>query len=73
MHHDIKLERLSYSEVEGVKELFTSSFCEYLIDLHDKFDKTVAEIRSNRAKVLDKALRRIEMPSYLPESRSKRS
>ena len=68
MHHDIKLERLSYSEVEGVKELFTSSFCEYLIDLHDKFDKTVAEIRSNRAKVLDKALRRIEMPSYLPVS-----
>lgn len=68
MSRNVKLERLSFNEVEGVKELFTNSFCEYLIDLHDEFNKTVAKIRSNRAKVLDKALHRIEMPSHLPVS-----
>ena len=61
-------ERLSYSHVKGARELFTPSFVKYLVDLHDRFNDAIRELRVKRAEVLDKALKRTAMPTHLPLS-----
>jgi len=61
-------ERLSFAEVEGVSEVFTPGFQEYLLALHDRFTARVHELRAKRAVVLDRALKEGVLPGHLPPS-----
>ncbi len=61
-------ERLSVAEVEGVDELFTPGFQEYLLALHDRFTARVHELRAKRALVLTRALKEGVLPGHLPPS-----
>ena len=64
----VATERLSYEDVEGADELFTSEFVHYLVALHDRFAARVGELRENRAVVLRRALKQGIMPAHLPTS-----
>ncbi len=61
-------ERLSVAEVEGVDELFTRGFQEYLLALHDRFTARVHDLRAKRAVVLERALKEGVLPGHLPPS-----
>ena len=61
-------ERLSFAEVEGVSEVFTPGFQEYLLALHDRFTARVHELRAKRAVVLERALKDGVLPGHLPPS-----
>lgn len=61
-------ERLSVAEVEGVGELFTPGFQDYLLALHDRFTARVHELRAKRAVVLERALKEGVLPGHLPPS-----
>ena len=61
-------ERLSVAKVEGVDELFTPGFQEYLLELHDRFTSRIHDLRAKRAAVLDRALKDGVLPGHLPPS-----
>ncbi len=61
-------ERLGVAEVEGVDELFTRGFQEYLLALHDRFTARVHGLRAKRAVVLERALKEGVLPGHLPPS-----
>ena len=61
-------ERLSFEEVDGVNEVFTQGFQEYLLALHDRFTARVHELRAKRAVVLERALKDGILPGHLPPS-----
>lgn len=61
-------ERLSVAEVEGVGELFTPGFQDYLLALHDRFTARVHGLRAKRAVVLERALKEGVLPGHLPPS-----
>ncbi len=64
----VATERLSVAEVEGVDELFTPEFREYLLALHDRFTARIHDLRAKRAVVLDRALKGGVPPGHLPPS-----
>ena len=62
----VATQRVTFAPVEGVEELFTQEFIDYLIALHDKIGARVYELRKARAEALDKALNQGVMPGHLP-------
>ncbi len=64
----VATDRVRYTSVEGSAELFTPDFIQFLTFLHDRFTPRVHELRAQRARVLDKALRQGVLPTHLPES-----
>ncbi len=64
----VAINRAAFASVEGVNELFTHPFLDYLVALHDGFTGRVHELRAKRAEVLDRALRESVLPTYLPVS-----
>ena len=61
-------DRVRFTPVAGVSDLFTTEFCEYLSSLHDKFTPRVHELRAKRVEVLDQALNHAKLPDHLPTS-----
>jgi len=59
-------DRVRFAPVEGAGELFTPSFNEFLVALHDRFTPRVHELRAKRARVLENALKRGVPPGPLP-------
>jgi len=61
-------DRVVFKSVEGATKLFTNPFIEYLVALHDRFNGRVLELRAKRADVLNRALRKGVLPTYMPVS-----
>ena len=61
-------ERGSFEKVEGLDELFTPGFQEYLLALHDRFTGRIHALRAKRAVVLERALKDRVLPGHLPPS-----
>ena len=64
----VATERLSVAEVEGVDELFTPGFQDFLLALHDRFTACIHDLRAKRAVVLERALKDGVLPGHLPPS-----
>src|SRR2546425_10956034 len=60
--------RVSFTPVEGAKELFTPQFVEYLAFLHERFTHTIHRLRQQRAEVLQRALHDGVLPPYSPRT-----
>src|SRR5258705_2101894 len=54
--------RLQYDPVEGADTLFTDSFVDYLLALHDRLNPQIATLLDARAVALDRALRQGALP-----------
>ncbi|MGA9694899.1 MAG: hypothetical protein WBQ62_00660, partial [Dehalococcoidales bacterium] len=62
------INRVTFSDDEGAKELFSTEFAKYLILLNDKFTPRVQELRIKRAERLREALQRGILPK-IPRSK----
>lgn len=60
--------RVSFAPVDGAAELFTPTFLEYLVLLHDTFTARVHDLRAKRAEVFKQAQEQGVMPTHLPVS-----
>ena len=60
--------RFRYDVVDGADALFTPSFVDYLLALHDAFAARIAGLLARRAEALDRALRQGVAPSHPPRS-----
>jgi malate synthase len=60
--------RFRYDPVEGADALFTPSFVDYLLGLHDAFAPRIATLLARRADALDRALRQGSAPSPPPRT-----
>ncbi len=60
--------RVRWTPVDGAAELFTPTFLDYLVALHDRFTPRIGELLARRAAALDKALRQGVLPGHLPAS-----
>ena len=49
-------DRVRVAPVEGAAALFTPEFCDYLADLHDRFEARIGALLARRAEVLRRAL-----------------
>lgn len=58
--------RVQWSPVEGVAELLTPAFLDYLVALHDECGSRVSALRAARAEVLAKALHQSTLPTHPP-------
>jgi malate synthase len=58
--------RLHYDAVDGAEALFTPSFVDYVLALHDAFTTRIAGLMARRAEALDSALRRGALPAAPP-------
>jgi len=58
--------RVSYTPVDGAAELFTPTFLDYLVRLHDEFTPRVRALRAARAAVLQRALQHGIVPALAP-------
>jgi malate synthase len=56
--------RFRYDAVEGADTLFTPSFVEYLLALHDALTPRIATLMARRAEALERALRQGVLPSH---------
>ena len=56
--------RVSFASVEGATELFTPSFVDYLVFLHQRFTPQIHLLRQQRAEVLARALHEGVLPTY---------
>jgi malate synthase len=54
--------RLRYDPVEGAERLFTDSFVDYLLALHDRLNPQITTLLDARAAALDRALRQGALP-----------
>jgi malate synthase len=61
-------DRLRYDAVDGADALFTPSFVDYLLALHDAFAARIAGLLARRAEALDRALRQGVAPAHPPRS-----
>ena len=61
-------ERVTYANVEGADEVFTTEFLEYFVAAHDRFVGRVHDLRAKRAEVLRRALEDDVMPAHPPVS-----
>ena len=64
----VATERLRVAEVEGVDELFTPGFQDFLLALHGRFTARIHDLRAKRAVVLERALKDGVPPGHLPPS-----
>jgi malate synthase len=62
------INRVTFSDDEGAKELFSTEFAKYLILLNDEFTPRVQELRIKRAETLREALQRGILPK-IPRSK----
>ena len=62
------INRVTFSDDEGAKELFSTEFAKYLILLNDEFTPKVQELRIKRAETLREALQRGILPK-IPRSK----
>jgi len=60
--------RFRYDAVEGADALFTPSFVDYLLALHDAVAPRITALLARRAEALDRALRQGSPPSHPPRS-----
>jgi malate synthase len=60
--------RLRYDAVEGADALFTASFVDYLLALHDALAPRIAGLLARRAEALERALRQGVLPSHPPRT-----
>lgn len=60
--------RIKIKEYEGIADLFTDEFIEFLVSLHDEFTDRIHELRLKRMEVLSKALKEGILPDFLPPS-----
>jgi malate synthase len=60
--------RFRYEAVEGADTLFTASFVDYLLALHDAFASRIATLLARRGEALDRALRQGTPPAHPPRS-----
>jgi malate synthase len=60
--------RFRYDAVEGAEALFTPSFVDYLLGLHDGFATRIVGLLTRRAEALDRALRQGLPPTHPPRS-----
>jgi malate synthase len=58
--------RFHYDAVDGAEALFTPSFVDYVLALHDAFTTRIAGLMARRAEALDGALRRGALPATPP-------
>jgi malate synthase len=56
--------RLRYDPVEGADALFTDSFVDYLLALHDRLNPQIATLLDARAAALERALRQGALPDH---------
>src|SRR5262249_47493434 len=56
--------RVSFAAVEGATELFTPSFVDYLVFLHQRFTPEIHRLRHQRAEVLARALHDGVLPTF---------
>src|SRR5262249_57914609 len=56
--------RVSFAAVEGATELFTPSFMDYLVFLHQRFTPQIHLLRQQRATVLARALHDGVLPTF---------
>jgi malate synthase len=64
----LAIPRVRFAPVEGAADLFTPSFIEYLVRLHDEFTTRIHGLRSTRLELLKAAHERGIMPTHLPLS-----
>lgn len=60
--------RVRVASVEGAAELFTPPFLDYLVALHDAFDRRIRQLLVRRAEALDRALKQGAPPTHPPKS-----
>jgi malate synthase len=60
--------RFHYEPVEGAEALFTSSFVDYLLALHDQLTPRITTLLSARAAALSRALTQGVLPNHPPRS-----
>jgi malate synthase len=60
--------RFRHDAVEGADALFTPSFVDYLLGLHDAFTTRIGGLLAHRAEALDLALRQGSPPAHPPRS-----
>jgi malate synthase len=60
------IDRFHFAQVEGASDLFTDSFVELLVRLHDEFAPRAHALRGRRAEVLRQALDRGILPAHPP-------
>ena len=60
--------RFRYDPVDGAEALFTPSFVDYLLALHDAFTPRIAALLARRAEALERALRQGTLPAHPPRS-----
>jgi malate synthase len=60
--------RFRYALVEGADALFTPSFVEYLVALHDALTPRIATLMARRAEALQRALTQGVLPGHPPRS-----
>jgi malate synthase len=60
--------RVTYSDVDGADEAFTSDFVAYLTHMHDKFAPRVAELRAGRSEKARLARDERTLPSRPPQT-----
>jgi malate synthase len=59
-------DRVRWARVEGAAQLFTPSFLEYLLGLHDEFTPRIGQLLARRADALRQALTRGVLPGHPP-------
>jgi malate synthase len=60
--------RVSYDDVEGADEFLTPGFLGLLVELHDRFNTRVQDVRNRRAELISRALNDGVLPSFPPPS-----
>jgi malate synthase len=60
--------RVRFAQVSGAAELFTPTFIEYLVRLHDEFTPRIHGLRARRTEMLKAAHEQGIMPTHLPVS-----
>jgi malate synthase len=58
--------RFRYDPVDGAEALFTPSFVDYLLALHDSLAPRIVALMTRRADALDRALRHGTLPAHPP-------
>jgi malate synthase len=58
--------RFHYDAVDGAEALFTPSFIDYVLALHDSLTPRIAALMARRADALDRALRQGVLPAHPP-------
>jgi malate synthase len=61
-------DRVHWTPVEGAGELFTPTFLEYLVCLHEEFSPRIRLLLGRRAEALEQALARGVLPGHPPAS-----